>query len=46
MLENADRIKVVKSLVNFIERVTKKRTTFKGRSESSARGRKSFKRIY
>ena len=24
MLENADRIKVVKSLVNFIERVTKK----------------------
>lgn len=33
MLENADRIKVVKSLVNFIERVTKKERPSKAEVE-------------
>lgn len=33
MLENADRIKVVKSLVNFIERVTKKERLSKAEVE-------------
>ena len=46
MMSDDDRAKVVKCLVDFIDKVTKKRTTFKGRSGSSARGRKSFKRIY
>lgn len=44
MMSDDDRAKVVKCLVDFIDKVTK-RTTFKGRSGSSARGRKSFKRI-
>lgn len=33
MLENADRIKVVKCLVNFIERVTKKERPSKAEME-------------